>query len=102
MLLIELSMSPLGAGESVSDDVARALQIIDASGLAYKLGPMGTCIEGEYDEVMRVVKACLDDMAARNRRVSFSIKADYRAGAKGRLASKVETVIAKSKRDLHT
>lgn len=102
MLLIELSMSPLGAGESVSDDVARALQIIDASGLAYKLGPMGTCIEGEYDAVMRVVKACLDDMASRNRRVSFSIKADYRAGAQGRLTSKVETVVAKSGRDLRT
>jgi uncharacterized protein (TIGR00106 family) len=102
MLLIELSMSPLGAGESVSGDVARALQIIDASGLPYKLGPMGTCIEGEFDAVMGVVKACLDEMAARNNRVSFSIKADYRKGAAGRLDAKVAAVVTKSTRKLRT
>ncbi len=85
-------MSPLGAGESVSADVARALDIIDRSGLPYRLGPMGTCIEGEYDEVMAVVKQCLDDMLTRNVRVTFSLKADYRKGAGGRLDSKVATV----------
>lgn len=92
MLLVELSMSPLGGGESVSADVARALEIIAASGLAYRLGPMGTCIEGEYDEVMAVVKRCLDDMRARHNRVTFSIKADYRAGATGRLDAKIRAV----------
>jgi uncharacterized protein (TIGR00106 family) len=102
MLLIELSMSPLGAGESVSADVARAVTIIEKSGLPYKLGPMGTCIEGEYDEVMRVVKACLDDMASRNKRVTFSIKADYREGAAGRLESKVQAVVEKAGRPLKT
>ena len=102
MLLIELSMSPLGAGESVSDEVARAVSIIDRSGLAYRLGPMGTCIEGEYDEVMAVVKACLDDMRQRNSRVTFSIKADYRTGRTGRLSEKVDTVVRKSGRDLAT
>ena len=102
MLLIELSMNPLGAGESVSDEVARALQIIDASGLPYKLGPMGTSIEGEFDAVMAVVKRCLDDMAARNNRITFSIKADYRRGAAGRLDKKVATVVQKAKRKLKT
>lgn len=102
MLLVELSMSPLGAGESVSDDVAQALAIIDRSGLAYRLGPMGTCIEGEYEEVMSVVKACLDAMLQEHNRVTFSIKADYRKGRQGRLDEKVQSVVRKSGRDLTT
>jgi uncharacterized protein (TIGR00106 family) len=102
MLLIELSMSPMGAGESVSADVARAVDIIARSGLPYKLGPMGTCIEGQYDAVMDVVKHCLDDMRARNARVVFSIKADYREGAAGRLVSKVAAVEEKAGRKLST
>ena len=102
MLLIELSMSPLGAGESVSEEVARAVAIIEESGLPYRLGPMGTCIEGEYDAVMAVVKACLDDMASRNTRITFSIKADYRKGSQGRLASKVAAVEEKAGRKFRT
>ena len=47
MLLIELSMSPMDKGPSVSKWVARSLEIIDKSGLEYRLGPMGTCIEGD-------------------------------------------------------
>ena len=102
MLLIELSMSPFGAGESVSADVARIIPIIEASGLAYRLGPMGTCIEGEYDEVMAVVKRCLDEMRSRHNRVSFQIKADDRKGAQGRLDSKIASVETKAGRKFRT
>ena len=49
MVLLEFSMSPLGKGDSVSDYVARSLQIIDESGLAYELHAMGTIIEGEVE-----------------------------------------------------
>ena len=42
-------------GESVSEYVGRCLEVIDASGLEYRLGPMGTCIEGEFDDVMAVI-----------------------------------------------
>ena len=52
MLLIELSMSPMDKGPSVSKWVARSLEIIDRSGLDYRLGPMGTCIEGEWLPMM--------------------------------------------------
>ena len=64
MLLIELSMSPMDQGPSVSKWVARALEIIDRSGLDYRLGPMGTCIEGEWDEVMAVVRRCWNSQTA--------------------------------------
>ena len=46
MVLLEFSMSPLGKGESVSKYVARSLDIIDRSGVAYQLNPMGTVPEG--------------------------------------------------------
>ena len=51
MVLLEFSMSPLGKGESVGKYVARSLDIIDKSGVDYRLNPMGTVLEGEWDEV---------------------------------------------------
>ena len=64
MVLLELSIVPLGKGESVSEYVARSLRIIDKSGLDYRLGPMGTTIEGELVEVLGVLRSCLEAMAA--------------------------------------
>ena len=102
MLLIELSMSPLDKGPSVSKWVARSLEIIDRSGLDYRLGPMGTCIEGEWDEVMAVVRKCLRRMSRDCVRITFSIKGDWRKGKKGRLASKVAAVEKIAGRRLRT
>jgi len=102
MLLIELSMSPMDKGPSVSKWVARSLEIIDRSGLDYRLGPMGTCIEGEWDDVLAVVRKCWNKMARDSVRITFSIKGDWRRGAKGRLASKVATVEKLLERKLRT
>lgn len=92
MVLLEFSMSPLGKGESVSKYVARSLDIIDKSGVAYRLNPMGTVLEGEWDEVMEVVQRCYNRMRKDCNRISCSIKIDARKGAKGRLSSKVASV----------
>ena len=100
MILLEFSMSPMDKGESVSPYVARSLDIIDQSGVPYKLGPMGTCLEGEWDEVMGVVKQCLDRMEEDCVRVSLLIKADVRQGKSGRLKSKIASVEAKLGRDV--
>jgi uncharacterized protein (TIGR00106 family) len=102
MVLLEFSMSPLSAGESVSAYVARSLDIIDKSGLPYQLTPMGTIIEGEWPQVMAVVTACFDAMRADCSRISTSIKVDYRAGPGGRLKSKVASVQEKLGRQLST
>jgi uncharacterized protein (TIGR00106 family) len=91
-LLLEFSMSPLGEGESVSRHVARSLEIIDASGLPYRINPMGTVLEGEWDQCIGVVKKCLEGMAEDCNRISCSIKVDYRKGASGRLKSKIARV----------
>jgi len=94
-ILLEFSMSPLSKGESVSQYVARSLEIIDQSGLDYRLNPMGTVIEGEWDEVMGVVKACWERMKSDCDRVSTIIKLDYRRGKTGRLESKIASVESK-------
>ncbi len=100
MVLLEFSMFPLDKGESLSRYVARSLEIIDASGLDYRLGPMGTTLEGSFDEVMGVVKRCFEAMSADCDRIECSIKLDYRKGRQGRLESKVASVEQKLGRTL--
>lgn len=100
MVLMELSMTPLDKGESVSKYVARSLEIIDKSGLQYRLNPMGTVVEGTLDQVLGLVKECHERMAQDCVRISTSIKMDYRNGKSGRLDSKIESVVAKAGRPL--
>ena len=102
MVLLEFAMYPLTKGESVSAYVARSLDIIDKSGLPYQLTPMATIIEGEWDEVLAVVTACFRAMSADCERVGTSIKIDHRAGASGRLTSKIDSVQEKLGRKLST
>ncbi|MCH7990422.1 MAG: MTH1187 family thiamine-binding protein [Planctomycetes bacterium] len=94
MILLEFSMSPMGEGESVSRYVARSLDIIDASGLDYRLHAMGTVLEGEWDECFDVVKKCYQAMSDECDRISCTIKVDARKGASDRLTGKVKSVEA--------
>ena len=92
MVLLEFSMSPLGKGESVGKYVARSIDIVDKSGLDYRLNPMGTVLEGSWDQVFSVVKACFEEMSQECDRVTAVIKVDYRRGKSGRLTSKLTRV----------
>jgi uncharacterized protein (TIGR00106 family) len=91
-VLLEFSMTPLDKGESVGDYVARSLDIVDKSGLDYRLNPMGTVLEGEWNEVMDVVKKCYERMSQDCSRISVSIKIDARRNQSGRLAGKIDSV----------
>jgi uncharacterized protein (TIGR00106 family) len=101
-VLLEFSMSPLGRGESVGRYVARSLEIVAASGVPYRLNPMGTVLEGSWEEVMGVVSRCYRAMSRDCRRVSCSIKIDARRGHEGRLESKVKSVERRVGRKLRT
>ena len=101
MVLLEFSMSPLGKGESVGKYVARSLDIIDKSGVAYRLNPMGTVLEGEWDQVFAVVKKCYERMRKDCNRISCTIKVDYRKGRSGRLVTKVASVEKQLKRRIN-
>lgn len=99
-MLLEFSMVPLDKGDSLSKYVSRSLEIIDKSGVSYKLNPMGTVLEGEWDDVFGVVKECYDKMNEDCNRVSISIKVDSRKGKDGRLDSKIKSVESKVGREL--
>ena len=92
MVLLEFSMSPLEKGQSVGAYVARSLEIVDASGLDYRLHAMGTIVEGEIDQVLAVLRQCFDVMAKDCDRITCTAKLDYRDGYQGRLDSKVASV----------
>ncbi|MCD6353298.1 MAG: MTH1187 family thiamine-binding protein [Proteobacteria bacterium] len=91
-VLINLAIFPSDKGESVSPYVARVVKIIKESGLTYKFGPMSTCIEGEWDEVMVVVSRCFKELKKDCDRIYISMNVDYRKGPSGRIESKVKSV----------
>ena len=86
------SRFPLGKGESVSAYVAGCLDIIDRSGLDYRLNSMGTVLEGEIDELLSVVRQCFERMSQDCDRLACTMKFDWRRDARGRLVSKVASV----------
>jgi len=96
-MIVAISISPSGGSgvdpdAGVSGAIADAVRVIRDSGLPYELNSMFTNIEGEWDEVMAVVKQAVDVAAARYPRVGLVLKADIRAGYDGQLAAKVERV----------
>ncbi|WP_019630973.1 MTH1187 family thiamine-binding protein [Actinomadura atramentaria] len=91
-MLVAFSVTPLGTGEDVGELVAEAVRVVRASGLPNRTDAMFTTVEGEWDEVMAVVKAATDAVAARAPRVSLVVKADIRPGVTGALDAKVATI----------
>jgi uncharacterized protein (TIGR00106 family) len=92
MVLLEMSITPLGMGESVSRYVADCVRLIDESGLEYELHSMGTIVEGELDEVLALMQRCIELVAQKSDRVTCSAKLDFRRGHTGRIKSKVTSV----------
>ncbi len=91
-MIAAFSITPIGVGESVSELVAECVGIVRASGLPNETNAMFTNIEGEWDEVMRVIKQCLDHAAMAAPRVSVVVKVDHRPGVSGALRSKVDSI----------
>lgn len=95
-MLIAFSVAPAVADEtgSVAAAVARAIAVVRDSGLPNRTSSMFTEIEGEWDEVMAVVKAACDAVAEVSPRVGLVLKADIRAGYAGQLTAKVDRIEA--------
>jgi len=94
-VLVAFSISPSAAADdsgSVSEAVAAAVRVVRDSGLPWELTSMFTTIEGEWDEVMAVVKQAVDAVAAASPRVGLVLKADIRPGFSGQLTAKVDRV----------
>lgn len=103
-MIVAVSIAPLG-GDSTTDDggvsqpVAQAIDVIRSSGLVNETNAMFTNIEGEWDEVMDVIKQAIDAVGEHAPRVSFVIKGDYRPGHEGQLHAKMERVEAQLRQD---
>jgi uncharacterized protein (TIGR00106 family) len=91
-MLVAFSVTPLGTGEAVGEIVAEAVRVVRESGLPNQTDSMFTTIEGEWDEVMGVIRKATDAVSARAPRISLVIKADIRPGVTDGLTSKVETI----------
>jgi uncharacterized protein (TIGR00106 family) len=91
-MIVAFSVTPIGAGEDVGELVADAVRVVRNSGLPNRTDAMFTSIEGDWDEVMAVVKQAVEAVAARTNRVSLVLKADLRDGVTDGLTSKVATI----------
>jgi uncharacterized protein (TIGR00106 family) len=93
-MIVAFSISPTAADDtgSVSEAVAAAVRVVRESGLPNETNAMFTNIEGEWNEVMDVVKRAVDVVAEVSPRVGLVLKADIRAGYDGQLTAKVERV----------
>ena len=91
-MLAEFSIVPVGVGSSLGDQLAEVLRIVDASGLPYKLGPMGTVIEGNWNEVMGLIKKCHTAVMKTGERAVTTISIDDRKGKPDRIEEKVKSI----------
>lgn len=91
-MIVAFSVTPLGVGEGVAEPVARAVKVVRDSGLPNRTDPMFTTLEGEWDEVMDVVKRAVEAVAEVAPRVSLVLKADIREGVTNGMTAKLESL----------
>ena len=91
-MIAAFSITPLGVGASVSEPVADAVRLVRESGLANETNAMFTNVEGDWDEVMALIKSCVMTVADVAPRVSVVIKIDHRPGVSNALQGKVDAV----------
>jgi uncharacterized protein (TIGR00106 family) len=97
-MLAELEIVPLGTKDaSLSGLLADVAKLIDRSGLDYRVGAMGTVIEGDWDRIMALAKHCHQAMLQSADRVMTSIRIDDRKDkpGSGRIIQKVQSLETK-------
>ncbi len=99
-MIVNFSIVPIGKGNSLSTQVADVLKIVDESGINYKLHSMGTILEGDWDEILRLIKKCHERTLEDSDRVLTTITIDDRKGKSGRIVGKVQSVERKLGREL--
>jgi uncharacterized protein (TIGR00106 family) len=101
-VLVEFSIVPVGKGASVGNDIAKVIKIVENSGLPYKLNPMGTVVEGKWDELMALVKRCHRTVLREGERVVTTIKIDDRKGRSNMIEKKILSLEKRLKKSLRT
>jgi len=91
-MLVELNISLLGRGTHLSQDLAQILKIVDESGLRYCLSPLGTCIEGNWDELMALAKKCHQQARGLSDHVMTTVRIEDEAGATDKINENIAAV----------
>ena len=91
-MLCEFSMIPVGVGSSISPYLAKALKLVDSAGIDYRVNSMSTILEGDWDEVIPLVKKCHELLMTDCERVITSIVIDDRKGYTHRITKKIESL----------
>lgn len=99
-MLVAFSIFPVGAAESLSSEVVNIIDIIDKSGLSYKMSAMSTTVEGEWDEIMALINKCRLKLKENNNRIYLNLVMDDRADATDRLKGKVDSIENKLNREV--
>lgn len=92
--LVAVAIAPFGVGDELAEHVAEVVRVIRESGLPSKTSSMFTEVEGEWDEVMRVVKDATMVLAEKGIRTEVVLKADVRPGFENMMERKVAVVDA--------
>jgi len=90
--LIAVAIAPFGIGDELAPEIAEVVKLIRESGLPNSTNSMFTEIEGEWDEVMKVVKDATFVLADKGIRTEVVLKADVRPGFTNMMKTKVDKV----------
>ena len=101
-MVVNFSVVPIGKESSLSAKVAEVLKIVSESEIDYKLHSMGTILEGDWGEIMGLIKKCHKKISKDSDRVLTTITIDDRKGRTGRIAGKVKSVERKLGKKLKT
>src|ERR671931_423199 len=99
-MLAELSIIPLGRGTHLSQDLGQILKTIDESGIRYRLTPSGTCIEGEWDEMMTLIKRCHEQARTISEHVMTTVRIEDELGDDDKLNNNIGSVEREAGRGL--
>ena len=101
-MVVNFTIIPIGKDSSLSAKIAEVLKTVSESGISYKLHSMGTILEGDWDEIMRLIKKCHKKILKDSDRVLTTITIDDSKGMTGQIAGKVKSVERKLGRKLKT
>ncbi|MDP4200527.1 MAG: MTH1187 family thiamine-binding protein [Bacteroidota bacterium] len=91
-MLVDYTLVPLGSGTHLSSHISKIVDIIDASGLPYRLTPSGTCIEGEWDDIMNVLRDCQDEARKRSSHIMSFIQIEDEVGEHSKLTRNIASI----------
>lgn len=99
-MIAQFTLVPIGQSESLSGLLADAMRPVVDSGLDYRVGPMGTTVEGTWSQIMSLIDQCRKILLQKSGRVQILIHVDDRKNAQGRIKGKVKSLEKKMGRKI--